>query len=267
MHYTTLSRSVLSLSGPDVRTFLQGLLTADMRRVTPDAPTYALLLSPQGKFLHEMFVLEHDGQFLIDTVAERAEELRKRFMMYRLRAKVEIAASPLRVWALWGEGDAPASSLCIADPRLAALGYRLYAEHAPDAAEGDYNAHRLALAVPNEQDLLIDKSLPLEWGMDALNAIRFDKGCYVGQEVTARMHHRAVMRHYVHAVETDAPALPPAGTPVMLGEQVAGALHSSQNACGLARLSLDITQRSNAQNRLIASGVTIVAYIPKWIAQ
>ncbi len=177
-------RAVLRVAGDDPRGFLQGLVTADTAAITPDGPAYAALLSPQGKVLFD-FLLWADGDaVLIDCEAARAEALTRRLMLYRLRRALTIEPTALAVhWA-------PAGAQGVADPRLAALGRRWLA--APGPAAEDWLAHRLALGVCEGFAELGDgETLWLEASARELNGVSFTKGCYVGQENTARMHHRA----------------------------------------------------------------------------
>ncbi|RJT22909.1 folate-binding protein [Chakrabartia godavariana] len=179
---TTLGdRAVIRLSGEDVRGFLQGLVTND---VLGALPVWAGLLTPQGKALFD-FILWADGaDVLIDCEASQAEALAKRLSMYRLRRAITIARDDsLAVhWAPAGEAGVP-------DPRLAALGRRWIAP--PDGAATGYHAHRLSLGVPEGVDELgQDKTLWLETNAGELNGVSFTKGCYVGQENTARMNYR-----------------------------------------------------------------------------
>lgn len=178
-------RAVLRVAGDDVRGFLQGLLTQDLLGLTAEAPRWAGLLTPQGKALFD-FILWADGDaVLIDCEAARAEALVRRLSIYRLRRAITIA--PLEDAAVhW----ASASDRGVADPRLAALGKRWIA--APGAAATGWTAHRLALGVTEGfAELGEDKTLWLECNADLLGGVSFAKGCYVGQENTARMHYRA----------------------------------------------------------------------------
>lgn len=179
---TTLGdRAVIRLSGEDVRGFLQGLVTND---VLGALPVWAGLLTPQGKALFD-FILWADGEdVLIDCEADQAEALAKRLKMYRLRRPITIAREEgLSVhWSQEGGEGVP-------DPRLAALGHRWIAP--PDGLASGYHAHRRSLGVPEgAADLGQDRTLWLEANAEELNGVSFSKGCYVGQENTARMHYR-----------------------------------------------------------------------------
>ncbi len=198
MAQTTLTdRAVIRLSGDDVRGFLQGLVTND---VTGDLPVYAGLLTPQGKALFDFIVWgDPDGDLLLDVEAAQAEALARRLKMYRLRRPIAINIDPALAvhWAPDGEDGVP-------DPRDARLGQRWIA--APGEAADGWHAHRLALGViEGAAELGSDATLWLEANAIAQNGVSFTKGCYVGQENTARMHHRGKVnrRLAVVAAATD----------------------------------------------------------------
>ncbi len=184
-------RAVLRVAGTDARSFLQGLLTNDLDALTPATPLYAGLLSPQGKALFDMLLFDAgDGAVLIDVAADRAAALAKRLTMYKMRKAVTIEAVDVGVYARWDDAHTAAS-----DPRLTALGQRwIGSDVAADSAPDAYDAHRRALGVPGSTDIGNDELLWLETGADLLNGVSFTKGCYVGQENTARMHHRDKVR-------------------------------------------------------------------------
>ncbi|WP_156677824.1 YgfZ/GcvT domain-containing protein [Sphingomonas profundi] len=190
---TLIDRAVLRLSGEDVRGFLQGLLTND---AAGPLPAWAGLLTPQGKALFD-FILWADGaDVLIDCEAGQAEALARRLTLYRLRRPIAIARDPALAvhWAAAGEAG-------VADPRLPALGRRWLAPPG-EAAEG-WRAHRLRLGVAEGVDELgSDKTLWLEANARELNGVSFTKGCYVGQENTARMHHRSKVNRRLVVVPT-----------------------------------------------------------------
>lgn len=193
-HKSFRTRAVLRLSptaeGEDVRGFLQGLVTQDTRLIKKGAPVWAALLSPQGKVLFD-FLLWADGEsdILIDCEADQADALKKRLSLYRLRRAIAIERDKV-VWVGWGE--APADALDSApDPRLATLGTRYLVGQAGDPCDEAWRGHRLALGVTEGvAELGADKILWLECNAAELNGVSFTKGCYVGQENTARMNWR-----------------------------------------------------------------------------
>ncbi len=189
-------RAVLRLSGEDVRGFLQGLVTND---VTGPLPVWTALLTPQGKALFDFLVWADGEDLLLDCEGEQADALAKRLTLYRLRRKIAIARDDsLAVhWAVDGSEGVP-------DPRLAALGQRWIA--APGAAAEGWLAHRLSLGVTEGVgELGSGETLWLECNARELNGVSFGKGCYVGQENTARMNYRSkVNRRLVVAPLTEA---------------------------------------------------------------
>ncbi|RXD05825.1 folate-binding protein [Sphingomonas sp. UV9] len=192
-----IDRSVIRIAGEDVRGFLQGLVTADTTLLTPDAPAWAALLSPQGKVLFDFILWAEGDDVLIDVEAAQAEALMKRLSLYRLRRAITLQPDDTKVhWS-------PNGSLGVPDPRLAALGHRWLAP-AGDPATG-WHAHRLSLGVTEGvAELGSGETLWLECNARELNGVSFTKGCYVGQENTARMHHRSkVNRRLVVAPFTE----------------------------------------------------------------
>jgi folate-binding protein YgfZ len=185
MAATTLAdRALLRLSGEDVRGFLQGLVTNDVAALAPERPLWAALLTPQGKALFDFILWAEGENVLIDCEAEAAADLARRLALYRLRRNIAIEpAAGLAVhWSLDGEG--------VPDPRLPELGRRRLAP--PGEAAPGWLAHRLSLGVTEgRSELGSDRTLWLECNAAELNGVSFAKGCYVGQENTARMHHRS----------------------------------------------------------------------------
>jgi folate-binding protein YgfZ len=272
-------RSVVAVSGEDRKVFLQGLVSNDVLRVTPDHAAYALFLTPQGKFLHDFSIVESasDGNavLLLDPETDRRDDLLRRLKMYKLRSKIalEDRADRLRVAVAFGDGALEALGLpaepgaarpfaggiAFTDPRLPALGARLFLPADGVAAlesaglarreASDYDRLRLSLGVPDgTQDLIPEKSIPLESRMDALNAISWDKGCYMGQELTARTKYRALIKKKLFPVTFDG-AAPEAGTPVTLDGKEAGEIRSARDGAALALLRLEDVQ-SAAENGL-----------------
>jgi folate-binding protein YgfZ len=285
------SRGLLQIAGEDRRTFLQGLISNDVMLVDGGRAIYASLLTAQGRFLHDFFVTEFDDGFFLDAEAERIDDLKRRLSLYRLRSKVTLAA-PIdthRVAILFGDDalrslDLPqdpgramsfAGGVVYVDPRLTTLGARAILpsdrqsalEHAgfvPGDPEA-YEALRLALGVPDgSRDLPVEKALLLENGFDELHGVDWKKGCYVGQELTARMKYRALIRKRLMPVRVDG-TLPRAGTPIMLGDQEAGEMRSGHGQLGLALLRLDMVEQAEREARhLTADGASLTPVRPAW---
>lgn len=251
--FIATNRTVIRTSGPDARDFLQGLVTNDVRRLDA-GPVYAALLSPQGKYLFDFFLIADGADVLIDVKTDRAASLLQRLTLYRLRAKVVLEPTDLPV-AL-GLGDAPEGAF--ADPRDGALGWRAYGAVARDLVlepldPAALEQQRIALGIPETgAELLTDDSYILEMGFERLHGVDFRKGCYVGQEVTARMKHKTELRKGLVRVRLEGP-VPPPGTPIMAGERAAGTLYSATGTAGLAYLRFD-----RAEAPLVAAEARVI---------
>ncbi|MCE3255818.1 MAG: aminomethyl transferase family protein [Rickettsiaceae bacterium] len=195
------NRSVISVSGEDKSAFLQGLITNDINKAKEDRAIYALMLSPVGKFLYDFFILRRDEKFLLDCSKERVDEIVQKLSFYKLRSKVEIKKEP-DLSVIVSTKNEPSLPYFV-DPRNSKMGYRAFVEVNKNFVANDekYNLLRLALKIPDDSDMGFDKSFPLEFGFDDLNAIDYQKGCYIGQEVTARTHYKGVIRKKVFLVE------------------------------------------------------------------
>jgi folate-binding protein YgfZ len=258
-------RAVLALGGADARPFLNGLVTQDIVALPDASVCYAGLLSPQGKALFDMFVQGNGPELLIDVAAARATDLLKRLTMYKLRAKVRLGLRPdLAVLAGWQ--NSPYPDAACHDPRLALMGWRWIgpvSALSPDASLQDYHSHRISHGVPDTADIGTDQLLWLETNADLLNGVSFTKGCYVGQENTARMHHRAkVRKRLCRVISTE--GLPISGTPILAGNREAGHLLSVMGDQGLALIRLEYLETGAA---LTAAGEPVRLEMPTGIAE
>ena len=249
-------RTVLRVAGEDARDWLQGLVTNDVRRLAPGVAVYAAMLSPQGKYLFDfMMVQDDDGAVLLDVAADSAAALGRRLALYRLRRKVTVEpAEGLGVVLAWGGEAPPEGPIVVPDPRDAALGWRVYANdplaalaemHATPATREEYDALRVAACVPESGiELVPDDTYILEAGFERLHGVDFRKGCYVGQEVVARMHHKTTLRKGLVRVAVDGPA-PDPGTEVLSEDgRAAGTLYTVAGGQGLAHLRFDRAEGS-----------------------
>ncbi|MEL7126376.1 MAG: folate-binding protein [Pseudomonadota bacterium] len=225
-------RHVFRLSGADNRPFLQGLVTNDVDKVDAGL-VYAALLTPQGKYLADFFLAADGADILLDVAAELAPGLSQRLSMYKLRADVAIADSGLHVHR--GVGAVPADAH--PDPRHAALGWRAYRAEAAPETDIDWTALRVAHVVPETGIELTPDSYILEAGFEALHGVDFRKGCYVGQEVTARMKHKTTLRKGLAQVGVDGSAAP--GTEITADGKAVGTLFSTAGTQGIAYLRFD----------------------------
>ncbi len=234
-------RAVLRIAGPDARDFLQGLVTNDVQRLD-EGPVYAALLTPQGKYLFDFFLLPDGPDVLLDVAADRAAALTQRLAMYRLRAKVAIAPTDLAV--VVGTGALPEGAK--ADPRHPDLGWRAcvtdpaaFLAGMPVLDPAALDAARVALLVPQSGiELRPDDSYILEMGFERLHGVDFRKGCYVGQEVTARMKHKTELRKGLARVRIDG-AAPPPGAEILRDGAPVGTLFTTAGDQGLAYLRFD----------------------------
>jgi len=281
-------RGVLSVSGPDRRPFLQGLVSNDIERVTRDTAYYAALLTAQGKYLHDFVMVEAGESIWLETEAARLGDLKRRLSIYRLRAKVSLEEQPdLAVAAVFGEGALAAlglsdtlgaarmlgSGVALVDPRLTALGARAIlardragCEFADlGLAEADFETYdrlRLSLGIPDgSRDLVPEKSILLEAGFDELNGIDWQKGCYVGQELTARTKYRGLIRKRLMPVEIRGP-VPAPGTVVMAGGSEVGEMRSSCEELGLALLRVEPVLQGR---KLEAGAANLAPMTPAWM--
>lgn len=265
-------RGLVAVSGQDARTFLQGIISQDMDRVGPMNAAYGALLTPQGKFLHDFLIIEHDDIILLDCEGPRADDLVARLRSYKLRSRVELWVDMDRyeVIVLWGEGSAAALDLpeelgaacafadgiAYVDPRIAELGVRVISSRGQavsaitnagfvSADFTAYDAHRLYLAIPDgSRDMIPEKSLLLEGNLDLLNGVSWEKGCYIGQELTARTYYRRLVKRRLTPVVIEGPP-PLPGTAVIVGGNEVGKMSSSLGGRGLATIRLSAQELSD----------------------
>lgn len=241
-----MARTVLRIGGADRVHFLQGLVTNDVARLK-DGLVYAAILTPQGKYLADFFLMDEGEAILLDADAGQAPGLAQRLAMYRLRAAVTIGESGLEVRR--GTGPAPAGAL--PDPRHPEMGWRLYGADGGDDGT-DFDRLRVAHCIPEAGvELIPNDSFVLEAGFERLHGVDFRKGCYVGQEVTARMKHKTELRKGLATVEVDGAA--PVGTPLLTPEgKEAGTLYTQSGGRGIAYLRFD-----RADGPLTAGAATV----------
>ncbi len=291
-HVILQNRGLLGVAGDDRIAFLQGLVSNDVTRVGPDRALYSALLSPQGKFLHDFFIIEMDGGLLIDCEAARLDDLKHKLSMYKLRSKVELAerTADFVVAALIGSAVADTLELeneeglakpflggvAFIDPRLAAIGGRavipragadaaLSATGLPEGSLQDYESARLHLGLPDgSRDMVVDKAILLENGFHELNGVDWNKGCYMGQELTARTHYRGLVKKRLMPVRVEGP-LPAPGTPLMLGDKEAGEMRSGLGEQGLALIRLEQFESLSASGAALSAGTaTLHPAKPDW---
>jgi folate-binding protein YgfZ len=286
-------RGVLAVRGADATPFLHGLVSSDLNRITAGQAGYGALLTPQGKFLFDFIMVRAGEELLLDTERPRLAQLLQRLTMYRLRSKVELedVSGRFAVAAVLGESaasrldlpDRPGAcrpfgaGVALVDPRLIRLGVRILLP--PDEISGAleelglarldpeaYEQARLALGVPDgSRDLVVERSTLLESGFEELHGVDFAKGCFVGQELTARMHYRGLVRKRLLPVVLKGPR-PEPGTIIRLGKREAGEMRSSIDGRGLALLRLDRIAEAEQTGVPLHAGATEIAPAkPDWI--
>jgi folate-binding protein YgfZ len=262
-------RAVVRIAGPDAATLLQNVVTLDMERVESHGSGYGALLTPQGKILWDFVLHELGDGYGADVRAGEAEGFAKRLSLYRLRAKVEVVAAPeLAVFVTWGDSSPPGGGEAPSDPRLAELGSRWVAPAgsvATDATAADWHSHRIALAIPEGGiDFVFGDAFPFDAGMDSLNGVAFDKGCYIGQEVVSRMRHRGTARRRIVALHAKGP-LPEPGAEIVAGERPLGRLGSSSDGKGIGLVRLDRLRAALDEHLPVRAGAEEVAVaLPAW---
>jgi folate-binding protein YgfZ len=260
------ARGVVAVGGEDRVAFLQGLVSNDMALAAPGRAVWAALLTPQGKWLADFFVLADGERLLLDCERAQVSFLVQRLGRYRLRSRVALAdlSETVRVYAAWnGTPELPAGVIAAPDPRLPAAGWRILAEQPlPTNAEAAaWDAHRLALGLPDgSRDLEAEKTVLLEAGFDELSGVSWSKGCYMGQELTARTKYRGLVKRRLVPVAIE--GTPPApGTPVLRGGAEVGTLRSALGDAGLAVLRLDALG-----GPLVCGAAVLTPHVPAWMA-
>jgi len=275
-------RGVVKVAGESAEQFLNGLLTADIGKVTPDCAAFAALLTPQGKIIVDCIAVEAPpkagGGFFLDCPRALAPSLVDKLNFYKLRAKViiENLSESLGVLAAWGGSGGTKYGLCYADPRLPALGLRVMipphlARAVSESLNAElvdvklYEAHRIALGIPRGgTDFVYGDAFPHETDMDQLNGVDFAKGCFVGQEVVSRIEHRGTARTRVVPFAYEGFA-PDAGAAVTALQKTVGTLGSTNAGRGLAMLRLDrVEEAISAGTPLVSGDITLQLIKPDW---
>ncbi|WP_193173168.1 CAF17-like 4Fe-4S cluster assembly/insertion protein YgfZ [Nisaea nitritireducens] len=285
------SRGVLSVSGPDARKFLQGLISNDVEKVSPERAIHAAFLTAQGKYLFDFMIAEVDGALLLDCEADRLADFQKRLKLYKLRSDVTVedvsaqfsvlaitgddVSKTLGIDAETGAAKAVEGGAVFTDPRHAGLGARaiIGADKlegfiaAPGLTEGTQEAYDLArikLGVPDgTRDMQLEKTILLEAGFDELNGVDWKKGCYMGQELTARTKYRGLVKRRLMPVRILDGEMPAPGTPVMRDDREVGEIRSGAGTMALAMLRVNVLEDLE-HAVLSAGGSTVLPVKPDW---
>jgi len=255
-------RGVIAIEGDDRIAFLQGLVSNDVEAVRPGHAIWAALLSAQGKWLADFFIFADTDALLLDCESAQIPTLIQRLGRYRLRMKVSLHAVPERhVYVAWPSRP-DVTGIVAPDPRLPDFAWRLLCTEPPDATSTpeDWDRYRLEAGLPEgSKDLEADRTILLEAGFDELAGVSWSKGCYMGQELTARTKYRGLVKRRLVPVAVDGP-LPPAGSPVFKDGIDVGTMRSGRDGIGLASLRLD------ALNSVLRCGdATLSPHIPVWM--
>lgn len=273
------NRAVIAVSGRDAETLLQGLITNDIAQASGGRVVYAALLTPQGKYLFDFFIARRGDSFLLDVEAARKDDLIKRLTFYKLRADAEIedASGSWRVWAFWDAPEGPTKpgqakpfegGVLYRDPRLAEIGFRAFlptgAKFPQDIAPEEYERRRIELGLPDSsRDIEPDKRFILEANFSELNGVDFKKGCYVGQEMTARMTYRGSLKKRLLPVELAGP-LPAPGTPILANGKKAGHILSGVGKRAIALVRLE---HADGADLATGEGTRITVRKPPWLVK
>lgn len=259
-------RGVVELTGPDRIGFLNGLVSNDVAKAMPKAALWAALLTPQGRYLVDFFIFSDGERLLLDLARAEIPGLLQKLKRFKLRSQLEVAdvSDHFKVHAIW-QGTPPERALTAMDPRLPGAGYRSLdlADDSPaTAAVADYASYRIGLGLPDgTPDLEPEKTLLLEAGFDELNGIDWQKGCYMGQELTARTKYRGLVKRRLLPVTLGQSGLLPGAAILAKGQEV-GTLRSVAGHQALAMLHL-----SALGQNLTVSGTPLQVHIPGWVKQ
>jgi tRNA-modifying protein YgfZ len=254
-------RGVLAVTGEDRVAFLQGLVSNDVAMAEPGHAVWAALLTPQGKWLADFFILSDGDRLLLDCERAQAEMLRQRLSRYRLRSRAVLSDTALQVYVAW-DGEADGTEIAARDPRLPEAGWRILStsDIPANATETDWDLHRLTLGLPDgSRDMETEKTVLLEAGFDELNGVSWTKGCYMGQELTARTKYRGLLKRRLVPVRVDG-AVPAPGAQIMLDGRDVGTMRSAQGQRGMAVVRLDALEKV-----LTSEGAMVTPMVPAWM--
>jgi tRNA-modifying protein YgfZ len=255
------ARAVIAISGEDRVGFLQGLVSNDVAAARPGSAVWAALLTPQGKWLADFFILSDGERLLLDCERAQLPMVQQRLTRYRLRSRVALKDADLHVYVAW-DGHPEVTGIAARDPRLPEAGWRVLTAEpiVATASEDDWDLYRLRLGLPDgSRDLESEKSVLLEAGFDELNGVSWTKGCYMGQELTARTKYRGLVKRRLVPVQIDGETPPPGALLQCDGREV-GTMRSARGRHGMAVVRLEALQST-----LTSDGTTVTPLVPDWM--
>jgi len=275
-------RGLITVSGPDRFDFLQGLVSSDVDRVKTGAAVWAALLTPQGKYRHDFFLVADGDTILVDCEGgDRLMDLGRTLHKYKLRSDVTLGiADGWSVLAALGAPPQIGEGVVFADPRRPEMGWRILTPISVETlaqttgckmgGRADYDAVRIPLGLPDgSHDMQPDKAILLENGFDELSGVDWEKGCYMGQELTARTKYRGLVKKRllpVRFIAQEGGEKPGPGTQVLFDERDAGEIKSVAGGIGLALLRLDAIEKAEIVGLpLTAGGVALQIVLPDWV--
>ena len=255
------ARAVIAITGEDRVGFLQGLVSNDVAVAAPGHAVWAALLTPQGKWLADFFILSDGARLLLDCERAQLPMLQQRLTRYRLRSRVALNDADLAVYVAW-DGEPEVTEIAAHDPRLPEAGWRVLAADpiVTNSSADDWDLYRLGLGLPDgSRDLESEKSVLLEAGFDELNGVSWTKGCYMGQELTARTKYRGLVKRRLVPVRSDG-EMPSPGTPLLRDGREVGTMRSARGRQGMALVRLEALQSA-----LTSEGTTVTPLVPGWM--
>lgn len=260
------NRAIITLAGPERKNLLQSIITANINHLGNDRGLYAALLTPQGKFLHDFFLYEDNEIIYLDCERDRIADLFRRLLMYRLRSKVEIIDCSRNFSVITSSKKINGYDLNFTDPRHSEMGCRAIVEiDTKGAKEDTYHTRRIALGIPEgSHDFIVEKSTILEGHFEQINGVDFEKGCYVGQEVTARMKYRGTIKKLIFPVTLSGSA-PPFDSIITneLGQKI-GNLRSHHKSSALAIFRLEKMEFGQSYD---CCNIKLKPYMPDFYAE
>lgn len=254
-------RGILGITGTDAEEFLQSVITQDIKSLRKEPLLYSAHLTPQGRMLFDFFIFKHDEIIALDCSQSKLMELAKSLHGYVVGKDVEFhdLSADLNVYAITGN-----KTQGLPDPRHSEMGNRLYTNRTleTDTTLDDYHNLRISNAIPDAAlDGFQNRTLANEFNLDHNEGVSFTKGCYVGQELTARTKHRTEPKKRIFLIDYNGEPVE-SGTPIMKGKQEAGYIFSQANGQGLALL-----RTRYLEDELLLSGQPINVHLPAWFKE